>query len=52
MVNGKLTPLHKISRLIESLKPIRKRRVYASPDKKAEIAKFVKEFLESEEVSV
>lgn len=52
MVNDRLKPLHEVSKLIESLRPIRKMRVYASSDKKDEITDFVKKFLESEGISV
>ncbi len=46
--NNRLIPIHEVSKLIESLRPIRKIRIYTYPDKKDKVTKFVKEFIKRE----
>ncbi|GAB6076773.1 HD domain-containing protein [Desulfurobacterium crinifex] len=48
LLNGELKLLHDVSKLIESLKPIKKRRIYSSSEKREEISQYVKEFLDRE----
>ena len=49
MIVDILEPLSKVSKLVASLKPIRKRRIYASQDKKEDIQLFVKDFFGKKE---
>jgi len=52
MSSGRLIPIHKVSRLVDSLKPIKKRRIYAIEEKKREISEFVETFLKEKRKEV
>jgi len=47
-IGNKLIPLSEASKLVATLKPIRKRRIYASQNKKEEITHFVKNFFKNQ----
>ena len=51
-VHDRFIPIHEKSKLIKSLQPIRKIRIYTSIDKKDEIYHFVKEFIRDREKEV
>jgi HD superfamily phosphohydrolase len=44
-LGGKVIPLQEASRLVNTLRPIRKRRVYAPREKRSEVSEFVRSFL-------
>jgi len=50
--SGKLMPIHEVSKLVDSLKPIKKRRIYAKESQKEELSKFVETFLNKKKMEV
>ncbi len=50
--SGNLIPIHEVSKLVYSLKPIKKRRIYGDESKIEELSKFVGDFLEEKKKEV